>query len=77
MEQEGIRSAMPILKWAFSEAAILFLRAMKPAKKWFERLTKKHGKGKALSILAHKLGRAVYFIAEEPGAIRYAEVLEI
>jgi hypothetical protein len=24
------------------------------------RLEKKHGKGKALSILAHKLGRAVY-----------------
>ena len=25
-------------------------------------MTVKHGKGKALSILAHKLGRAVYFI---------------
>ena len=47
---------------AFSEAAILFLRGNEPAKKWFERLSKKHGKGKALSILAHKLGRAVYFM---------------
>jgi len=27
-----------------------------------EKLAKKHGKGKALSILAHKIGRAVYFI---------------
>ena len=26
------------------------------------RLERKHGKGKALSILAHKLGRAVYFM---------------
>jgi transposase len=50
------------LKWAFSEAAVLFLRGNEPAKKWFERQTKKHGKGKALSILAHKLGRAVYFM---------------
>jgi transposase len=50
------------LKWAFSEAATLFLRGNDPAKKWFERLSRKHGKGKALSILAHKLGRAVYFM---------------
>jgi len=27
-----------------------------------DKLTKRHGKAKALSILAHKLGRAVYFI---------------
>jgi len=26
------------------------------------RLVSKHGKGKALTILAHKLGRAVYFM---------------
>lgn len=50
------------LKWAFSEAAVLFLRGNEPAKKWLERQTRKHGKGKALSILAHKLGRAVYFM---------------
>jgi transposase len=50
------------LKWAFSEASVLFLRGNDPAKKWFERLSRRHGKGKALSILAHKLGRAVYFM---------------
>jgi len=50
------------LKWAFSEAAALFLRGNEPGKKYIDRLTNKHGKGKALSILAHKLGRAVYFI---------------
>jgi hypothetical protein len=26
------------------------------------RLQKQHGKGKALSILAHKIGRAVFYI---------------
>jgi hypothetical protein len=27
-----------------------------------KKMTHKHGKGKALSILAHKLGRAVYYM---------------
>lgn len=48
------------LKWAFSEAAVLFLRKNPDAQKAIQRLASKHGKGKALSILAHKLGRAVY-----------------
>jgi transposase len=50
------------LKWAFSEAAVLFLKGNEPAKRYLNRLTAKHGKGKALSILAHKLGRAAYFM---------------
>ena len=48
------------LKWAFSEAAVLFLRGNQPAQQAIARLASKHGKGKALSILAHRLGRAVY-----------------
>jgi len=48
------------LKWAFSEAATLFLRQNPAGQKLLGRLEKKHDKGKALSILAHKLGRAVY-----------------
>ena len=48
------------LKWAFSEAAVLFLRHNPEGKKLLARLQKQHGKGKALSILAHKLGRAAY-----------------
>ena len=48
------------LKWAFSEAATLFLRNNPQGQKLLARLEKKHDKGKALSILAHKLGRAVY-----------------
>jgi transposase len=50
------------LKWAFSEAAALFLRGNSVGQKYFARLEKKHGKGKALSILAAKLGRAVYYM---------------
>jgi transposase len=50
------------LKWAFSEAAVLFLRHTTEGKKLLARLEKRHGKGKALSILAHKIGRAVYYM---------------
>jgi len=50
------------LKWAFSEAAVLFLRANPEGMKYKKRLERKHGKAKALSILAHRLGRAVYYI---------------
>lgn len=48
------------LKWAFGEAAVLFLRKNPPAQRYVQRLAVKHGKSKALSILAHRLGRAVY-----------------
>jgi transposase len=50
------------LKWAFSEAAVLFVRHSAGGKKLLARLEKRFGKGKALSILAHKLGRTVYFM---------------
>jgi hypothetical protein len=50
------------LKWAFSEAAVLCLRRNPAAQQYVARLAQKHGKAKALTILAHKLGRAVYFM---------------
>jgi transposase len=62
------RSENAHLKCAFPEAAVLFLRGNEPAKRYYERLTRKHGKGKALSILAHKLGRAVYFMLKNKEA---------
>jgi len=49
------------LKWAFSEAAISFVRHSEPGKQLLARLEKRFGKGKALSILAHKLGRVAYY----------------
>ena len=54
------------LKWAFSEAACLMLRALPAAKAWIERQEKKRGKRKALSILEAKLGRTVYHLWRKP-----------
>jgi transposase len=48
------------LKGAFSEAAVLFLRPAPGGKRVVADIAKTHGKGKALSILAHKIGRAVF-----------------
>jgi transposase len=50
------------LKWAFSEAAVLFVRHCPEGKPMLARWEAQHGKGKALSILGHKLGRAAYYV---------------
>jgi transposase len=50
------------LKWAFSEAAVLYLRGNPKAQRYLQRLQKRMSKAKALSALAHKLGRAVFFM---------------
>jgi transposase len=50
------------LKWAFSEAAVLFLVDNPQGQRYYRRLENKHGPGKALTVLAHKLARAVYFL---------------
>lgn len=59
---QGAKIGNAHLKWAFSEAAATFLRNNPPAQKLHQRLVKQHGKGKALSIIAARLGRAVYFM---------------
>ena len=48
------------LRWAFGEAACLFLRNNPPAQAYHQRLVNQYGKSKALSIIAQKLARAVY-----------------
>jgi hypothetical protein len=53
---------MPQYKWAFSEAAVLFLRQNKLGQAYFAKLERKHGNGKALTVLAQKLARAVYYM---------------
>jgi len=58
----GTKIGNAYLKWAFSEAAVLFLRNNPAGQKYLARLEKKHGKGKALTVLAHKLARAVYYM---------------
>ena len=50
------------LRWAFAEAAVLFIRQSQPGKESFMKLEHKHGKAQALTVLAHKLGRAVYYL---------------
>ena len=50
------------LKWAFSEAVVLFLRANPRGQQYLSRLEKRHGKGRALTVLAHKPARAVYYM---------------
>lgn len=50
------------LRWAFGEAVVLMLKGNKPLQAQLQRLASRHGKGKALAILAHRLGRAVYFM---------------
>lgn len=58
----GTKIGNAYLKWAFSEAAVLFLRNNPAGQRYLARLEKKHGKGKALTVLAHKLARAVYYM---------------
>jgi len=48
------------LKWAFSEAACLMLRAVPAVKKWLAKQERKRGKRKALSILEAKIGRCAF-----------------
>lgn len=56
----GQRAILSNMKWAFLEAAVLFLRANPEAKAWVQVKTNKHNKAKALTLLAHKIARAVY-----------------
>jgi transposase len=48
------------LRWAFGEAACLFLRGSARAKAWKQKQQAQRGAAKALAILAARLGRAVY-----------------
>jgi transposase len=56
------------LRWAFGEAACLFLRGSEQARKWKQKQEKKRGPAKALAILAAKLGRAVYHMLRKKEA---------
>jgi hypothetical protein len=63
------------LTWAFAEAAALFLRNNPAGQTYLARLEKKHDKGKALTILAHKLARAVYYMLKHKTAFHTAQFL--
>ena len=56
----GAKIGTASLKWAFSEAAVRFLRDNPAGQKSLARLEQKPGQGKALTVLAHTWARAVY-----------------
>lgn len=59
---QGSKIGNAHLKWAFSEAAVLYLRNNESGKRYIAKLEKRMPKSKALSALAHKLGRAIYYM---------------
>jgi transposase len=58
--QGGKKMGNAHLRWAFAEAACLFLRGSVRARQWKQKQEKKHGSGKVLGILAARLARAAY-----------------
>jgi transposase len=64
----GTKIGKASLTWAFSEAAVLFLRGNPAGQKYLARLEKKHSQGKALTVLAHQLARAVYYMLQRQTA---------
>jgi transposase len=60
----GKKLGTAYLKWAFSEAAVRFLRNNDKGQKYLPRLENQYGQGKALTVLAHKLARAVYYMLQ-------------
>ena len=64
------------LTWAFSEAAVLFLRDHPPAQQYRARLERKHDKGKALTVLAHQLARAIYDMLKRQVAFDTAQFFQ-
>lgn len=63
------------LTWAFSEAAVLGLRDNPAGQTFLTRLEKKHSKGKALTIGAQQLARAVYYRLQHTTAFAMATFL--
>jgi transposase len=58
-----VKIGNPHLRWAFGEAAAHFVRdADQRGQRLVAKLKQRHGQAKATSILAQKLGRAVYFM---------------
>jgi transposase len=56
------------LRWALAEAACLFLRCSARARCWKQKQAAQRGEGKALAILAARLGRALYHMLRKQEA---------
>ena len=64
------------LKWAFSEVAVQYLKNNDKAKQYLARLQKRMSKAKALSALAHKIGRCIYFMLKNQQVFDEARFLK-
>lgn len=58
----GRKIGNPYLKWAFGEVACFASNRSAGINALKQKLAKRHGPGRALSVLAHKFGRAVYYM---------------
>jgi transposase len=65
------------LKWAFSEATLLLIRKKQEIKELHLELKNKHGKARALAIISHKLGRAVYYMLKNHQAFNMRHFLQV
>jgi hypothetical protein len=65
------------LKWAFSEATLLLIREKQEIKDFHLKLKNKHGKARALAIISHKIGRAVYYMLKNKQAFNMQYFLKI
>ena len=65
------------LKWAFSEATLLLIREKQEIKEYHSNLKNKHGKARALAIISHKIGRAVYYMLKNKQAFDMQYFLKI
>lgn len=60
--QGGAKIGNAHLKWAFSEAALMMLRYSERAQQFLTRKQKKYGNGRAMTMLARKIARTVYYM---------------
>ena len=65
----GTKIGNASLKWACSDAAVLFLRNNPVGQKSLARREKRHGNGQAFTVLAHKWARAVYDLLTRDTAV--------
>jgi transposase len=72
----GAKIGHASLQWAFSEAAVWFLRTNLPGQQDLARWEKKHGQGKALTGLAPKLARAVDYMLKRETAFDMPRFLQ-
>jgi hypothetical protein len=72
----GTKIRHACLTWAFSEAAVLFLRDHQAGQQSLTRWEKDHGQGNALTVLAQQLARAVYDMLTRHTAFERQKLLQ-